>query len=238
MPNWTDLGRVRLAQADCLEALADLGDESANAVILDPPYCAGGFTEAARTAAPGMTKADWFQGDAMTTTGLVWLLRQVAIEAHRILTDKGSLCVFCDWRMVAALAPALESSGLRWRNLVVWDKLSTGLGSSSFRARHELVLHFAKGTSTPRYDVTVGNVIPAKRVAPAKRNHPTAKPVDLLETIIRATTPEDGTVVDVFAGGGSLAEAALRTGRRAIVSDISPVHVAAIRARVEAIPVC
>jgi len=237
MLDWIDLGRVRLAQADCLEALADLGDETADAVIIDPPYCAGGFTEAARTAAPGMTQAtDWFQGDAMTTPGLVWLLRRVAIEAHRILADKGSLCVFCDWRMVAALAPALESSGLRWRNLVVWDKLSTGLGTSTFRARHELMLHFVKGTGLPRHAVTIGNVIPAKRVAPAKRNHPTAKPVELLETIIRATTPEGGTVVDVFAGGGSLAEAAIRTGRRAVVSDISARHVAAIRARVEAIP--
>lgn len=225
---------MRLAQADCLEALAELGDESADAVILDPPYCAGGFTEAARTAAPGMTNADWFQGDAMITTGLVWLLRRVAIEAHRVLTDKGSLCLFCDWRLPPALAPALESSGLRWRNLVVWDKLSAGLGTSTFRARHELVLHFVKGTGLPRHSVTIGNVIPAKRVAPAKRNHPTAKPIELLETIIRATTPEDGTVVDVFAGGGSLAEAALRTGRRAIVSDISVRHVATIRARVEA----
>jgi len=190
VPNWIDLGRVRLAQADCLEALADLGDETADAVIIDPPYCAGGFTESQRTAGTGMTQAtDWFQGDAMTTTGLVWLLRRVAIEAHRILADQGSLCVFCDWRMTAALAPALESSGLRWRGLVVWDK----------------------------------------------RNHPTAKPVELLETIIRATTPEGGAVVDVFAGGGSLAEAAIRTGRRAIVSDISSIHVAAIQARIEAL---
>lgn len=236
MPIWTEIGPVKFAQADCLDALGDLGNESVDAVIIDPPYCAGGFTEGGRTTANGamgVEAFDWFQGDNMTTPGLVWLLRRVAIEAHRVLVNKGSLCIFCDWRMIAMLAPALESSGLRWRNLVVWDKLVPGLGTGSFRARHELVLHFLKGASAPRYANNVGNVIPAKRVSPTKRNHATAKPVEVLEKIITATTPEGGTVVDVFGGGGSLAEAAIRTGRRAIISDISATHVAAIRTRIE-----
>jgi DNA modification methylase len=131
----------------------------------EPPYCAGGFTEGGRTTANGamgVAAFDWFQGDNMTTPGLVWLLRRVAIEAHRVLVNKGSLCIFCDWRMIAMLAPALESSGLRWRNLVVWDKLVPGLGTGSFRARHELVLHFLKGASVPRYANNVGNAAPCR----------------------------------------------------------------------------
>lgn len=235
MPTWKNYGDVSVAQSDCLDALRSLDDESIDAIIIDPPYCAGGFTEGGRTAAKGMGVKTfaWFQGDNMTTPGLVWLLRQVAIEAHRTLVDKGSLCVFCDWRMVAMLAPALESSGLRWRNMVVWDKVYPGLGTGSFRARHELVLHFLKGSSVPSYARNIGNVIQAKRVTPKHKNHPTEKPVDLLEQIIVAVTPEGGTVVDVFGGGGSLAEAALNTGRKAMISEISDVHAAAIHARVE-----
>ncbi len=235
MPSWERIGPVKIAQADCLDALADLKTETVNAVIIDPPYCAGGFTEGGRTAAKGMGVVgfDWFQGDNMTTSGLVWLLRHVAIEAHRVLVDKGSLCVFCDWRMVPMLAPALESSGLRWRNMVVWDKQVPGLGTGSFRARHEIVLHLLKGTGVPKYATDVGNVIPAKRVPPKRKNHPTEKPQELLQAIIRATTPEGGTLADVFCGGGSLAEAAIRTGRKAIVSDASATHVAAVRARVQ-----
>jgi len=235
MPNWETLGPVKIAQADCLDALADLAPETVDAIIIDPPYCAGGFTEGGRTAAKGMgvTGFDWFQGDNMTTPGLVWLLRRVAIEAHRVLANKGSLCVFCDWRMVPMLAPALESSGLRWRNLVVWDKLVPGLGTGSFRARHELILHFLKGSSVPKYATDIGNVIAAKRVSPKRKNHPTEKPQEVLEAIIRATTPEGGTVADVFGGGGSLAEAAIHTGRRAIISEASGTHVIGTRLRIQ-----
>lgn len=235
MPTWETLGPVKLAQADALAALADLSPETIDALIIDPPYCAGGFTEGGRVcAAPGMGVSgfDWFQGDNMTTPGLVWLLRNVAIEAHRVLADKGSLLVFCDWRMVPLLAPALESSGLRWRNTVVWDKLVPGLGTGSFRARHELILHFLKGSSVPKYATDIGNVIPAKRVVPKRKNHPTEKPGEVLAALIRATTPEGGTVADVFCGGGSLGAAALALGRRAILSDASATHVAAARERI------
>lgn len=233
MPNWETLGPVKLAQADCLDALASLEPETVDAIIIDPPYCAGGFTEGGRTAAKGMGVVgfDWFQGDNMTTPGLVWLLRRVAMEAHRVLADKGSLCVFCDWRMVPMLAPALESSGLRWRNTVVWDKLVPGLGTGSFRARHEMILHFLKGSSVPKHATDVGNVIAAKRVTPKHKNHPTEKPGEVLNALIRATTPEGGTVADVFCGGGSLGAAAIASGRRAILSDASATHVATARMR-------
>lgn len=237
MQNWKQIGPIKVAQADCLDALADQDAESVDAVIIDPPYCAGGYTEGGRTAAKGMgvTGFDWFQGDNMTTSGLVWLLRHVALEAHRILKDRGSLCVFCDWRLMAALAPALESSGLRWRNMVVWDKLAIGMGVGGFRPRHEICLHFIKGAAAPRFTTDVGNVIPAKRVPPKHKNHPTEKPQALLDQIIRATTPEGGTVLDVFCGGGSLAEAAIHTGRKAIISDASATHIASARMRVEAL---
>jgi len=43
--------------------------------------------------------------------------------------------------------------------------------------------------------------------------HPTEKPPDLLEILIRTSCPPGGVVGDMFAGSGSCGEAALRTGR-------------------------
>lgn len=235
-PLWTTIGPVTLARADALDALASLAVESVDAVILDPPYCSGAYTEAGRvspTRNMANIQGEWFRSDAMTTPGLTWLARSIALEAHRILKTGGSLLWFLDWRMIPALTPAMESSGLRWRNLVCWDKESTALGSGGFRPRHEMVLHFVKGATVPAYDRSAGNVIAVPRVAPKRKRHPTEKPVALLEKLIAATTPEGGTVVDCFAGSGSLGEAALRLGRRAILSDVSESRVATIRARFE-----
>lgn len=230
----------RIYAGDALQGV-HLDDESVHAVITDPPYCSGGTTEAGRcrAAVQGIRSGEtvtesggWFIGDNMTTAGLAWLLRAVAIEAHRVLVEGGSLAMFCDWRMLPTLAPAIESSGLRWVNMIAWDKGHMGMGTG-FRPQHEMVLHFTKGTGD-YHDRSVGNVIRTKRVHTSQRTHPTEKPVDLLRALVRVTTPPGGTVWDPFGGSGSMLEACDAEGRRAIIGDISGPRVAGIVARAEA----
>lgn len=52
--------------------------------------------------------------------------------------------------------------------------------------------------------------------------HPTEKPVELLETLIRTSCPPDGVVGDMFAGSGAAGEAASNTGRRYVGCEIDP----------------
>lgn len=62
--------------------------------------------------------------------------------------------------------------------------------------------------------------IPAVNSQAAERmGFPTQKPVQLVDRIIRATTPPGGLVVDCFMGSGTTAEAAERLGRRWIGID-------------------
>lgn len=44
--------------------------------------------------------------------------------------------------------------------------------------------------------------------------HPTEKPSDLLEILVRTSCPADGIIGDLFAGSGAAGEAAMRAGRR------------------------
>lgn len=49
--------------------------------------------------------------------------------------------------------------------------------------------------------------------------HPTEKPVGILDPLIRYACPPGGTVLDCFAGSGSTAEAARLTGRKAVLIE-------------------
>jgi len=49
--------------------------------------------------------------------------------------------------------------------------------------------------------------------------HPTVKPVDLMQWLVRLVTPPKGTVLDPFAGSGSTGEAAWREGMRCILIE-------------------
>ncbi|WP_170319537.1 DNA-methyltransferase [Polyangium spumosum] len=225
-----------LAAADALEFAEELPDGCAHAVWIDPPYCSGGYTETARRQARGMLtsgsvkKLGWFINDNMGSAGLVWLLRCVAVQAFRVLVEGGSLGVFCDWKMIPLLAPALESSGLRWQAMVVWDKEQPGLGTG-FRAQHEVVLHFVKGTGV-FHDARTGNVLRESRIPTPDRNHQTAKPVSLIERCLAVVVPPGGLVVDLFAGGGSTGVAARRLGMRFVGSEIDPGIAATAKAEI------
>lgn len=54
--------------------------------------------------------------------------------------------------------------------------------------------------------------------APAVRygNHPTEKPLTILDPLIRYSTPPGGLILDPFAGSGATLDAAVQAGRRAI----------------------
>ena len=49
--------------------------------------------------------------------------------------------------------------------------------------------------------------------------HPTVKPVDLMQYLVRLVTPKNGLVLDPFAGTGTTGEAAWREGMRAVLIE-------------------
>ena len=61
--------------------------------------------------------------------------------------------------------------------------------------------------------------------------HPTVKPVDLMQYLVRLITPPGGTVLDPFAGTGATGEAAWREGMRAVLIEREPEYIADIRRR-------
>ncbi|MBF9195093.1 DNA-methyltransferase [Microvirga terrestris] len=223
------IGAATLYLGDCLDALTLLDNGVADAFVTDPPYCSGGVSEASRSAAKGqglrsenISRFGWFVGDNMGTAGLVFLLRSIGFAATKIMKPTGSMLMFCDWRMLPNLAPAVESSGLRYQNMVVWDKQMMGLGTG-FRAQHEVVMHFTNGS--PEYhDKGTSNVIRSKRVSHTDREHQTQKPGDLMSDLIKVVAPKGGVVVDPFMGSGSTGVAAVRLGRKFIGIERDPAY--------------
>lgn len=64
-------------------------------------------------------------------------------------------------------------------------------------------------------------------------NHPTVKPLDLMQYLVRLVTPPGGLVLDPFAGTGTTGEAAWREGMRAVLIEREPEYQADIARRME-----
>lgn len=235
---------VTLYHGDALEVLADLV-LTVDAVVTDPPYASGSRSEAKRVSSGAMVRGERFgnnpiDNDQMTTTGFVWLIRQVALATRPMLRPGGSFLSFIDWRQWPTLVGALETCNLRVQNMIVWDKGAIGMGNG-FRNRHELVCHAADGVPLVE-DRGTPNVLqftPDEMVIAVKKDpptfHPSPKPVALMERLLAVVTAPGDLVLDPFAGGGATLIAAKNTGRRCIGIESSAAHCHTIAARLGSI---
>lgn len=61
--------------------------------------------------------------------------------------------------------------------------------------------------------------------------HPTVKPIKLLRYLVKLVCPRGGTVLDPFAGSGTMGDAALAEGRNAILIELGDDYIEDIRNR-------
>ena len=65
-----------------------------------------------------------------------------------------------------------------------------------------------------------------------RENHPTQKPLAIIERMVKSSCPEMGVVLDPFAGSGTTIEACLKHNRQCIAFEINPDYCSLIRERI------
>lgn len=68
-----------------------------------------------------------------------------------------------------------------------------------------------------------------------RENHPTQKPLEIIERMVSASCPESGVVLDPFAGSGTTVEACVKNGRNCVAFEINENYCAIIRDRIRRI---
>lgn len=70
---------------------------------------------------------------------------------------------------------------------------------------------------------------------PERADHPTQKPLEIIERMVKASCPPDGVVLDLFMGSGTTAIAAKRCGRSFVGFELNPDYCAIIDERLAAL---
>lgn len=91
----------------------------------------------------------------------------------------------------------------------------------------------SKNVQGPRADDRCWD-IPGSHSKPRANNHPTVKPVALMQYLCRLVTPQGGTVLDPFLGSGSTGIAASREGFEFIGIELSAEYAEIARRRIHA----
>ena len=185
---------ITLYHGDCLEN-SDLWID-ADVMVTDPPYGMSYVSNSSK-----YHKAEPIKGDATP---------QARDNVLAAWGDKPAL-VFGTWRV----ARPINS-----RMVLVWDKGdSPGMGDLSmpWGPSWEEIYVIGRGFTGRRG----GSVVRSKVQSAGDKDrpdHPTPKPIPLMESLIEKCPP--GVIVDPFAGSGSTLRAAKNLGRKAIGFEI------------------
>ena len=195
------LGDCTLYLGDCLEILPTL--EKVDAVITDPPYGIKrdkgfeGFEGFGGFGAPIARKR--FEDDE-------WDQERPPKEVFDMILAKSEFAFIFGGNFFADLLP----QGTHW---VVWDKLNT---MPTF-GDCELAWTNSDRKSVKKIVVEYNGLIGKEK----ERNHPTQKPVLLLEKVLDMYQKPQ-TILDPFMGSGTTGVACVNLGRKFIGIEIEP----------------
>lgn len=207
-----------------------------------------------RTEQVGTQQFDDAFGDAYLD-----FLRPRLEHLRRVLTDDGALMLHLDPREVHYVKVELDRLFGRacFMGEIIWAYDYGARSRRRWPAKHDNILWYVRDPKRYCFDydaidripyMAPGLVGPEKAargktptdvwwqtiVSPTgreKTGYPTQKPLAIARRIVRVHSRVGDTLLDPFAGSGTLGEAAAQEGRRALLFDESPAAIAVMRRR-------
>jgi len=231
-----------LYNADCLNILNQLPENSVDMIFADPPYflSSGTFT-CQNGKMVSVKKGDWDLSNGLKKN--FDFHRSWINSCKRVLKPSGTIWISGTYHSIYQCGFALQLEGFHILNDVAWFKpnASPNLSCRFFTASHETLIwarkdkkakhtfnynlmkngdwseDFIKKTNTQMRSVwAIGT---PKNIEKKFGKHPTQKPKDLLKRIVLASTNEGDIILDPFTGSSTTGMAAHLYGRKFIGID-------------------
>lgn len=211
---------IKIQQGDCLELMKEIHNKSIDLIVTDPPYGMS-FQSHRRKNVYEKIKNDENLN----------FLNSFFKDCYRILNKDCAIYVFCSWHNVDIFKNKFEKY-FKLKNILVWVKNNHGSGDlqASYAPKYEFILYGNKGRrkfeNGRKEDVLFYNKT-------KNELHPTQKPTDLLEFLIKNSSKEKETILDPFMGSGSTGVACQNTNRSFIGFELDEKYFEISKKRLE-----
>ncbi|MBO7240212.1 MAG: hypothetical protein J6V23_07000 [Bacteroidaceae bacterium] len=217
-----------LWQGDCIDVIKNIPDNSIDLVVTDPPYkiVQGGCTN----KAVKLSGAD----NKNLSSGTVFNNNEIKFSQWiPLLFQKlknGTHCyIMCNDRNLREILNVGEKAGFKLQNVLVWKK-TKHTPNRYYLKNCEFIVMFRKGSARNINEMGTFSVLEVANVK--KKQHPSEKPVKLLEILIRNSSNQSEIVLDPFMGAGSTGLACLNTRRKFIGFELDEMYFDVARSRI------
>lgn len=204
--------RVTLYHGSAFDLFPSLADRCVDAVITDPPYAERTHVNA--RAHRGKVVTEGISFAAITDAALASALRSMG------RVSRGWVIATLDYRH-AVQFDTEPPEGLKCQRVGVWVKTNPTPQLTGDRPAQgwESIAYFHRADRRSNWNGGGLHGNYTMRIA-APEGHPTAKPLPLVQDLVRKFTNHGDIVLDPFAGSGTTLRAAVNEGRRAIGIEI------------------
>jgi len=228
------MSKITLLPGDCLERMAEIPAGSVDMILCDLPY---GTTQCKWDAVIALEPL-WAQyRRVIKGSGAIVLTAAQPFTSALVMSNPKMFRYSLVWDKVNKYTGALNANKMplrRHEDIAVFygsqpsynKQFREGKPYSSVRTKgHGMHTQYGNPEDDKRRGTNDGNHNPCSVIQIKGDNkkeaglHPTQKPVELFEYLIKTYTNEGETVLDNCAGSGTAAVAALNTGRNAILIE-------------------
>jgi len=212
----------KIIEGDSRQVLKTLDKKSFDLLLSDPPY--------GMDFKSGWNIKDKIQNDKIEDT--VKLFEEVLKESVPLLKDDAHFYLFGNINYINEIKPIIEKY-LTLKNVLIWDRQIIGMGDLKTYGNSYDIVYFGYNKKwKDLHGTRERDILNFQRVDPAKNIHPTEKPLDMLEYLIKKSSQENDKILEPFAGGGSTLVAAKNTNRKATGIEIENKYVQLIKERI------
>ena len=207
---------------DSNEVLNEVEDKSIDLLLTDPPY--------GMDFKSGWNKKEKIKNDGLNET--ITLLDNVLEKTKNKLKDDAHFYLFGNIKYLEYIKPII-SKHLNIKDILIWDRCVIGMGDLNSYGNSYDIIYFGYNKVWKNLNgIRERNVLKYERIVPNEMQHPTEKPRELLEYLIKKSTSENEIVLDPFAGGGSTLLASSNTNRKSIGIELEKKYYDLIKQRI------
>lgn len=212
------LGKHRVMCGDCTiidNAQLLMRGGLADMLVTDPPY---------NVAYEGKTSdALTIENDSMADGDFRQFLRDCYATADSVMRPGAAFYIWHADSEVFNFRAAVSDVGWKIRQCLVWAKNVMVLGRQDYQWRHEPCLYGWKDGAAHTWNSDRKQTTLLEFSRPQRNGeHPTMKPVDMIQYLVENSSLPGQIVLDLFGGSGTTLIACEKTGRESRLMELDP----------------
>ena len=212
---------INLYNDDCIKKFATMPRNEVDAIITDPPYKISRDNNFKTMNRAGIDFGEWDKDFDLVD----WIK-----YCEPVLKKGGNIVIFNSWKNMSYIVDELEKNNFEVKDLIRWEKTNPMPRNRDrrFITDYEVAVWAVKkgdkwtfnrlSETYERPEIICGVTSRKEKI---DGGHPTQKPVEVMEWLIKRLSNENDIILDPFMGSGSTGVACKNTNRRFIGIELN-----------------